>query len=235
MNDPFKSSPRADRQMKRTIRIKYDGEVRWEPPAVLSTSCDIDVTYFPYDSQSCEIELASWGFPANAVNLTFLKTDLNLEDFTPEGEWDLTETSQHLSELTEDNLVFSELSFRIVLERLPGNYIMSVIFPTIFTAVLTFLTFFLPLQSGGKIGYILTVLLTLAVFLTLFSGSMPTTSKHTSVLETMPSSTKYPSILVGLFTIALGMAFLLIIITVFVMGMYNKPKRYIAPKWVHSM
>jgi hypothetical protein len=24
----------------------------------------MDITYFPYDSQTCEIELASWGFQA---------------------------------------------------------------------------------------------------------------------------------------------------------------------------
>ncbi|CAG2205653.1 CHRNA6 [Mytilus edulis] len=98
---------------EKTVRIQYDGEVRWEPPAVLSTSCDMDVTYFPYDSQICEIELASWGFPADAVNLTFSKTHINLEDYRPDGEWDLITTSQYPSELIEDDLVFSELLFRI--------------------------------------------------------------------------------------------------------------------------
>ncbi|VDI47880.1 Hypothetical predicted protein [Mytilus galloprovincialis] len=39
---------------------------------------------------------------------------------------------------------------------------------------------------------------------------------------------------VALFTITLGMAFLLIIITIFVMRLYDKPKRSIAPNWMHS-
>lgn len=37
------------------------------------------------------------------------------------------------------------------------------------------------------------------------------------------------------FTITLGMAFLLIIITIFVTRLYNKPKRSIAPNWMHSL
>lgn len=166
----------------KTVRIHYNGEVRWEPPAVLSTSCDIDVTFFPYDSQTCDIELASWGFPLGTVNLTLLKSAINLEDYRPNGEMELVTTSQYIDVLTEDDLQFSELFFKMQFKRYYGHYLMSVLVPTILTAVLTFVTFFLPLESGDKIGYILTVLLALAVLLTLFADGMPTTSKHTSVL-----------------------------------------------------
>jgi hypothetical protein len=48
--------------------------------------------------------------------------------------------------------------------------------------MLTAVTFILPVESGEKLGYILTVLMALTVFLTLFADIMPSTSKHTSVL-----------------------------------------------------
>ncbi|XP_076085712.1 neuronal acetylcholine receptor subunit alpha-3-like isoform X1 [Mytilus galloprovincialis] len=207
---------------EQTVRIQYNGEVRWEPPAVLSTSCDMDVTYFPYDSQTCEIELASWGFSADVVNLEFFKTHINLEDYRPDEEWDLLTTFQETSNLTEDELVFAELLFRMEFKRLYGHYLMSVIFPTILTAILTFVTFFLPLESGDKIGYILTVLLALAVLLTLFSDTMPTTSKHTSVL-------------VVFLTVTLGMACLVIIFTIFIIRLFHQPEHDKAPKWMHSL
>ncbi|XP_063408877.1 neuronal acetylcholine receptor subunit alpha-3-like [Mytilus trossulus] len=206
----------------KTVRIQYDGEVRWEPPAVLSTSCDMDVTYFPYDSQFCDIELASWGFPVDAVILTFFKTEINLEDYRPNGEWNLVTTSQKTAVITEDELEFSELFFKMEFKRYYGHYLMSVLVPTILTAVLTFVTFFLPLESGDKIGYILTVLLALAVLLTLFSDSMPTTSKHTSVL-------------VVFLTVTLGMASLVIIFTIFIIRLYHQPEHDKAPKWMHSL
>ncbi|VDH96219.1 Hypothetical predicted protein [Mytilus galloprovincialis] len=50
----------------------------------------------------------------------------------------------------------------------------------------------------------------------------------------MPTATRFPSALVILITVALGMAFLLIIITIFVMRLYNKPKLSSAPNWMHS-
>ncbi|CAC5389555.1 CHRNA3 [Mytilus coruscus] len=205
-----------------TVRIQYDGEVRWELAAVLSTSCDMDVTYFPYDSQTCDIEVASWGFHTDAVKLTFLKTNLNLQDYTTNGEWDLVTTSQHSSELIEDGLAYSELLFRIVFERLPGHYIMSVIFPVIITAVLTSVTFILPVESGEKVGYILTVLLALAVLLTLFADNMPTTSKHTSVL-------------VVFLTVTLGLASVVIIVTILIIRLYHEPEHFIAPNWIHAL
>ena len=142
----------------------------------------MDVTFFPYDIQSCDIELSSWGFHSDAVNLTFYKSNVNVQDYRTNGEWNLISTSQETSAITDDGLSYSELLFRIVLERLPGYYIMSVIFPVILTAILTSVTFILPVESGEKVGYILTVLLALAVLLTLFADNMPTTSKHTSVL-----------------------------------------------------
>lgn len=142
----------------------------------------MDVTFFPYDYQTCHVELASWGFPTSALNLTFFKSHINLLDYRKNGEWRLKSTEQHTGVIVEDDLSYSELVFDLHVERLPGYYIMSVIFPVIITAVLTSVTFQLPVESGEKAGYILTVLLSLAVLLTLFTNSMPTTSKHTSVL-----------------------------------------------------
>ncbi|VDI11173.1 Hypothetical predicted protein [Mytilus galloprovincialis] len=202
------------------LRIQYDGEVRWEPPAVLSTSCDMDVTFFPYDIQTCEVELASWGFPSTAVNLSFLKTHVNLNNYRTNGEWDLLSTDQHHGAIIEDDLTYSELLFSLHVQRLPGYYLMSVIFPVIVTAVLTSVTFMLPVESGEKVGYILTVLLALAVLLTLFSDSLPTTSKHTSVL-------------VIFLTVTLGLASFVIILTVLIIRLYHKPDSDVMPQWVH--
>ncbi|GFN91592.1 neuronal acetylcholine receptor subunit alpha-7 [Plakobranchus ocellatus] len=36
-------------------RVKSDGSVHWTPTVRLQTSCTIDVTYFPFDTQECDI------------------------------------------------------------------------------------------------------------------------------------------------------------------------------------
>ncbi|CAC5387976.1 unnamed protein product [Mytilus coruscus] len=192
----------------RPIQIFNDGRLVWKPIVMLSTFCKMFIAFFPFDYQHCYINLASLDLPETAVRLTLLSRsinyfsdDLDIESIS-QGDWQFVKTFNF-----ETYAAFTITGLHDMLT---------------FGIVLTFVTFFLPLKSGIRIGYILTVVLALVVLMTLFA-------------ETMPSSTQYPSILVALFTITLGMAFLLIIITVFVMRIYNKPKSYIAPNWMHSM
>jgi hypothetical protein len=167
------------------LRISSDGEVKWQPPAILETSCDMDVTLFPFDVQTCNIQVASWGFYTDAVNVIFSQNEINIENYYKNGEWDLVGSTQISSEIIdEQGLKFSKLIFQVKLKRLPGHYIINIIFPVILTTVLTLMVFMLPVESGEKVGYTLTVLLALAVFLNLFAGRMPTTSKRTSFLGT---------------------------------------------------
>lgn len=168
---------------ERTIGISYFGLLRWQPIAVLSTSCYMVVAFFPFDTQRCSIEIASLDLPSTAVNLTFLPTPINKGLHEKQGDWKLDKTTNESTLITEGNdTVYSLLKFGLVIERLPDHYFMIVIFPTILTAVLTFVTFFLPLKSGVRIGYILTVVLALVVLLTLFADTKPSAATYPSVL-----------------------------------------------------
>ncbi|CAG2246462.1 CHRNB1 [Mytilus edulis] len=73
---------------ERTIRISSAGGLRWEPLAVLSTSCAMIVAYFPFDKQGCSIELASFELPSNAVNLIFASTPVHLGLHDENGDWE---------------------------------------------------------------------------------------------------------------------------------------------------
>lgn len=37
-------------------KVRYDGYVIWNPPAIFRSSCQIDITYFPFDSQNCHLK-----------------------------------------------------------------------------------------------------------------------------------------------------------------------------------
>ncbi|XP_025112913.1 acetylcholine receptor subunit epsilon-like [Pomacea canaliculata] len=39
----------------RQVRVFWFGYQDWQPTGVFETSCDIDVTYFPFDTQVCSI------------------------------------------------------------------------------------------------------------------------------------------------------------------------------------
>ena len=49
------------------FRIFNTGIVRWIMPMHLTTSCDVDIARFPFDSQSCYIELIFLGM--NSIDI----------------------------------------------------------------------------------------------------------------------------------------------------------------------
>ena len=40
--------------------IHHDGRVKWSPPAIFSSSCEMDIEYFPFDQQECHLKFGSW-------------------------------------------------------------------------------------------------------------------------------------------------------------------------------
>ena len=42
------------------VLVSSSGLVHWEPGGVLMTTCDIDIRYFPFDNQACQIEIGEF-------------------------------------------------------------------------------------------------------------------------------------------------------------------------------
>jgi hypothetical protein len=57
------------------IVLKHNGDIAWLNPAVLKSSCSINITYFPFDDQLCEIRFGSWSFTTPYVDITTARTD----------------------------------------------------------------------------------------------------------------------------------------------------------------
>ena len=49
-------------QFNTKATLKSSGEVEWSCPMIFRSSCQIDVTYFPYDTQNCSLTFGSWTY-----------------------------------------------------------------------------------------------------------------------------------------------------------------------------
>lgn len=50
--------------------LRRNGKVRWEPGGVFRTMCPIDIRFYPFDEQTCELKFGSWSYYTTKMNLT---------------------------------------------------------------------------------------------------------------------------------------------------------------------
>ncbi|XP_033731015.1 neuronal acetylcholine receptor subunit alpha-2-like [Pecten maximus] len=191
------------------FRVTETGRVDWEMPQIFVTSCTIDTTYYPFDTQECAIDVTSWAYTQAELVLTHLRDKVNTEDLGENGEWTFTNSRIETSSIQETTVngvveTFSLLKFIIVLTRRYDFYMTNVVLPVVLTSFLIVLVFVLPVDSGEKVSYALTVLLALAVLLTLIADSMPNTSLNVSIMSVYLAFTLIMGVLaVGLSVVVL--------------------------------
>ena len=49
--------------------LRNTGQVTWKPPAIYKSSCKINVEWFPFDEQSCDLKFGSWTYDGHQLDL----------------------------------------------------------------------------------------------------------------------------------------------------------------------
>jgi nicotinic acetylcholine receptor len=171
--------------MQANAMIIHNGSVFWPIPTRLKSTCQIDVTYFPYDEQECKLKFGSWTYNGYQVSIAQRSDAIELSSYVPNGEWDLLDTSYQV------NIVrypccpepFPDITFYVRIRRRILYYLYSVVFPCVMLSILTLLVFCLPPESGEKIALGITVLLAFSVFMLAIAESMPETSEYIPLIS----------------------------------------------------
>ena len=101
--------------------------IHWIPPAIYKSSCTIDVRYFPFDEQLCEMRFGSWTFDAQQVRIKPEKPMVNLEDYLPSGTWDVI--SAPGKEMYSNDTNRMELVYEFRIRRKTLFYTVNLIIP----------------------------------------------------------------------------------------------------------
>ncbi|XP_052089230.1 neuronal acetylcholine receptor subunit alpha-3-like [Mytilus californianus] len=153
-------------------KVESNGQVTWMPFEVFESKCTIDITYFPYDQQSCNIIFVVWSSSVADVMVTLWNNGIKLDSMEDNAEWSVVSTSARENVQSSESTVI----FTLNLKRSSNYYLMNIIIPIILLSILNLFTFALPADSGEKMGYCITVFLSFAVFLTIVSSELPKTS-----------------------------------------------------------
>lgn len=121
------------------------------------SSCTIDVTYFPFDQQTCIMKFGSWTFNGDQVSLALYnnKKFVDLSDYWKSGTWDIIEVPAYLNiyEGNEDKKhpTETDITFYIIIRRKTLFYTVNLILPTVLISFLCVLVFYLPAEAGEKV------------------------------------------------------------------------------------
>ncbi|ELU00776.1 hypothetical protein CAPTEDRAFT_216351 [Capitella teleta] len=143
----------------------------------MGTTCELGITEFPFDKQSCEIVLENTVYSAAEVDIIPLDdTPLKLLSRDINGLWKITGTNVTKEFFGDDGYVWPRLVFAISLKRLPLYYLLNVLLPCVLLAILTLAMYWLPLESGERISLGITVMLSYSVTLLVLEGYLPVSS-----------------------------------------------------------
>ncbi|CAH1790539.1 unnamed protein product, partial [Owenia fusiformis] len=169
---------------KQMVRVFYNGTVSIKRVMHLETSCTLDVTFYPYDFQTCNITIGSWNWNVN--ELLFSNNGMSVDEYELSmlwilvGTWNQSMIRLIMNETESDG--FSCIVFTLYLEREDLFYSVHLIWPTIVIALMTCLAFFLPGAAGETIGLAVSLLLTFTVYLLFTADKMPENSRSMPLL-----------------------------------------------------
>ena len=161
----------------------------------IKTICDADVTYFPFDIQICDIYFSSWEYGAQ-VQFRLDSTTMDLSIFIKNGVWQLLKsevTTRPAKTIIKGTLYFKRRSL---------FYVLNFLAPIVILVLLNTMVFLLPTESGERVGFSVTILLSIAVYLTIIAEKLPETSNPASVLSYILISYLLQSSLICIETIA---------------------------------
>ena len=153
---------------KCNVVLYQQGGVLWIPPAIYKSSCQIDVKYFPFDQQVCEMIFGSWVYNSEELTLDYFENMrfVDLSDYVPSGTWDLVDVPAFIQYYndTTTNKTKVQMVYKIKMRRKSLFYTVNLIIPTVLISFLSVCVFYLPTDDGEKITLSLSILFALGNF-----------------------------------------------------------------------
>uniref|UniRef100_A0A673LJZ0 Si:ch73-380n15.2 n=1 Tax=Sinocyclocheilus rhinocerous TaxID=307959 RepID=A0A673LJZ0_9TELE len=188
--------------------------------SILKSTCYIDVRWFPFDIQKCDLKFGSWTHNGWLLDLQMQAVDIST--YIPNGEWDLVGVPGKRNELYYEccKEPYPDVTFTVTMRRRTLYYGLNLLIPCVLISGLALLVFLLPADSGEKISLGITVLLSLTVFMLLVAEIMPATSDSVPLIAQYFASTM---MIVGLS----------VVVTVLILQFHHHdPQGGKMPRWV---
>ena len=155
--------------------VTYDdhGSATITSSGIWETSCNADVSKFPFDVHACKIEIIAME-PLRDLLLIPPTSRVDIQDTEMHSEFKVQEASV-ADALNGDTIKWSTLEYTIKLARKPLFMMMNLVVPVYIISLANLLVFLLPLDSSDRVAFSVTMLLTFTVFMTMVTDKLPAT------------------------------------------------------------
>ena len=79
------------------VLVTHNGSVLWPVPVKLMSSCRVDIAFFPFDDQTCELHFGSWVYSPEWVDYHGTVESLDLANYIDNSEWKLVAVNFQVS------------------------------------------------------------------------------------------------------------------------------------------
>lgn len=162
---------------QKAVSYRSDGSAYLLESITFQTTCDLDTTYFPFDSQTCSIKLYISGNNAYQIRIKAAWRDTT-HFYKENGAWNLIWSDINGSDTSLMNIAFK-------FKRKPLFMLVNILLPMIVLALLTPMVFLMPKNSGERVGYAITTLLAISVYMTIISDHLPKNSDPMPLVSIM--------------------------------------------------
>ncbi|XP_037079755.1 neuronal acetylcholine receptor subunit alpha-7-like isoform X6 [Pollicipes pollicipes] len=168
------------------VVLKNNGSCLYIPPGIFKSTCKIDITWFPFDDQECDMKFGSWTYDGWQLDLILPSEEGDASNFIPNGEWTLLGIPGQRNEISYACCpeTYIDITYTVQIRRRTLYYLHNLVLPGILISTMVLLAFTLPPDSGEKLTLGVTILLSLTVFLNMVAESMPTTSDAVPLIGT---------------------------------------------------
>ena len=167
------------------VWVYSNGTTLWMIGAVFEGLCDLNVEAYPIDSHFCSFFIQPSVSDTSGLRIRLSSNGSDQVNFTEHGEWEITKTTTEVLTLKEpvSGISYSGVSKTLKLSRRYIFIMLHTLFPIFLIGWLYLFIFIVPLKSGERITFAVTVLLTFIVLISEISDQLPHNSLKLSVVS----------------------------------------------------
>ncbi|XP_041657763.1 5-hydroxytryptamine receptor 3B [Cheilinus undulatus] len=168
------------------IYVNSSGSVKNNRPMQVVLACSLEMYAFPFDKQNCSLTFRSWLHSVKEIDLALLRSAEAIADdqkeFMNDGEWELLSVPSRYWQIHQDDTDYAQIQFNVLIRRRPLLYVVGLLIPSIFLMLVDVISFYLPLDSGTRIAFKISILLGYTVFRVNLTDELPSTAVRTPLI-----------------------------------------------------